>query len=199
MPAVELATSGTQTAVTGLARVTVTDPDTEVRSVDFYLIDKNKRRIGPLTPDRALTGGVYEKDVILDIRESTRVEPEVVLADGSVLKSAHALFGARYEPIDVTQAALASLTVTPSSQHLTISVSLGTAILWKCFARLGQLPTADGTAWTAPSERYLREWDSTELSFSMGIIPGTWHVIAIGYNSAGQPGPRSTVTAQVAP
>ncbi len=160
--------------------------------------------------DRALAGGVYEKDLVLDAKELTRTLAEVVLVDGSVLLSRNTTFGTRFEPIAAAPGALTSIAATPQSSRLDIVATRGTAFIWKCYCRCGGQPTVspDGTTPAAGDpldEQFLRfnesELDPADphLSFSMAAIPGTWNIIALGFNSAGQQGPRRTATVQVNP
>jgi hypothetical protein len=183
--------------------VTITDPATEVQAVGFYVTGRDARRIGPLPADRALAGGVYEKDVLLDARELTRVQAEVVLNDGTVLNAKGTMFGNRFEPIAAPAGALASLVATPQPSRIDVVATRGSAFIWKCYAKIGAVPTVDGTAGGALDERFLRfnetevEGADPHLSFSMAAAPGAWNLIALGLNSAGQPGPRFTSAVQV--
>jgi hypothetical protein len=205
---VQLAVSGSQSDVTAVSRVTVTDPAGEVRSVGFYVTGRNRRRIGPSSASRILAGGVYEKDIVLDASELTRVQAEIVLVDGSVLTSQNTTFGTRFEPISLPSGILTSVAVTPAPSRLDISATRGSAFKWKCFCKKGGQPTIaqNGAAATSTDpldEAFLRfnesEVVSTDpsLSFSMAADPGPWNLIALGYNSAGQQGPRRTATVQV--
>ncbi|HEV7596486.1 MAG TPA: hypothetical protein VGO33_15940 [Gemmatimonadaceae bacterium] len=203
MTQVQLAVSGTQSDVTGVSRVTITDPAAEVRTVGFYLTGRDRRRIGPLAADRAPGGGVYEKDLLLDARELTRVQAEIVLADGTVLNTQPTMFGTRFEPLAAPAGALASLSVTPQPSRLDIAVTRGSAFIWKCYAKNGSVPTVDGIAGSSLDQQFLRfneseiEGADPRLSFSMAAGPGTWNIIALGFNNAGQPGPRFTSAVQV--
>lgn len=195
---VTLATSGSQSDVTGLVRLTVTDPDGEAASVGFYVTTRDKRRIGPVSADRNPSAGVYEKDVLLDARVLTRVEPEVVLRDGTSLRAQGALLGVRFEPLTVGPGRLASANVTTQPRRIEVAVVLGTAVMWKCFARKGTPPTIDGLDTSPPARAYLRfQSDAAALSFSMSVDPGTWKLICVGYNAAGQRGPAIALTAEV--
>lgn len=205
---VQLAVSGTQSDVSAVSRVTVTDPNAAVRSVGFYVTGRNRRRVGPLPADRALAGGVYEKDLVLNDKELTRVQAEVVLLDGSVLASQINTFGTRFEPIAAAPGALTAIAAAPQPSRLDISATRGSAFIWKCYCRLGAQPTLapDGNPGAISDhldERFLRFNESElaptdpHLSFSMAATPGSWNVIALGYNNAGQQGPRRTATVQV--
>lgn len=197
---VTLATSGSQTDVTGLVRLTITDPAAEVASVGFYLTGRDRRRVGPLLPDRNPSAGLYEKDVLLDARVLTRVEPEVILLDGTALPGGAALLGVRFEPLIAGPGKLASASVTPQPSRLDIVVALDTAVMWKCYARKGTPPTTDGLDGSPPARAYLRfQGDASALSFSMSVDPGTWKLVLVGYNGAGQRGPAVTSTVEVAP
>ena len=208
MSQVQLTVSGTQSDVTGIARVTVSDPAAEVRSVSFYVTGRDRRRVGPLAANRALTGGVYEKDLLLDAKELTRVQSEVMLLDGTVLLSQNTTFGTRFEPISAAPGILTSIAVTPQPSRLDIAATRGSAFIWKCYCKQGGQPTIglDGNPGTTSDmldEMFLRfnesELDPADphLSFSMAATPGSWSVIALGFNSAGQQGPRRTATVQV--
>jgi hypothetical protein len=187
---VTLATSGSQADVTGLVRLTVTDPAAEVASVGFYLTGRDKRRTGPLAADRTPSAGEYEKDVLLDARVMTRVEPEVVLMDGTVLRGQSALLGVRFEPISAVSGRLTSVSATPQARRIDVAAVLDNAVIWKCYARKGAAPTADGLDTSPPSAAYLRfQSDASSLAFWMTADPGTWKLITLGYNPAGQPGP----------
>lgn len=205
MTQVALAVSGTQYDVTGTSRVTVTDPAAEVRSVGFYLTGRNRRRVGPLAPDRTLGGGIYEKDILLDSLELSRLQAEVDLVDGTVLLSEPTVFGTRFEPLSVAPGVLGSLAATPGPSRIDVVVTRGTAFIWKCYARLGAFPTVDGTEAGNLDQQFLRfnesevEGNDPPLSFSMSAAAGSWNVIALGFNSAGQPGPRLTSTIGVTP
>lgn len=190
MTQVTLATSGSQADVTGLIQLAVTDPASEVASVGFYLTGRGKRRVGPLPADRNPSAGVYEKDVLLDARVLTRVEPEVVLSDGTAIRGPVALLGVRFEPIGVESGRLDSVSVTGEPRRIDVATALDNAILWKCFARRDVAPTADGLDTSPPASAYLRfQGDAAALSFWMTADPGTWKLMTIGYNAAGQPGP----------
>ena len=210
MTQVQLSVSGTQSDITGVSRVTVTDPASEVRLINFYVAGRNRRRVGPVPADRVLTGGVYEKDLLLDASELTRVQAEAVLTDGSVMLSQYTTFGTRFEPITATPGILTSIGVTPAPSRLDITAVRGSAFIWKCYAKNGGQPTIGldgnpGTTLDTLDETFLRfnEIDieppdpSPHLSFSMAANPGTWNVIAVGFNSAGQQGPRRSATVQV--
>lgn len=208
MSQVQLSVSGTQSDVTAVSRVTVTDPAGEVRSVSFYITGRDRRRVGPLAADRALVGGVYEKDLVLHATELTRAQSEVVLADGTVLTSRNTTFGTRFEPISAAPGVLTSIAVTPQPSRLDVVATRGSAFIWKCYGRQGAQPTIavdgnPGGALDSLDERFLRfnesELDPADahLSFSMAAAPGTWNVIALGFNNAGQQGPRRTATVQV--
>lgn len=190
MTQVALATSGSQSDVTGLIRLTVTDPASEVASVGFHLTGRDKRRVGPLPPDRNPSAGVYEKDVLLDARIMTRIEPEVVLITGTTLRGPAALLGVRFEPLTAASGRLASANVTTQSRRIDVAAALDNAVIWKCYARKGAAPTADGLDSSPPASRYLRfQGDAAALAFWMTAEPGTWKLISVGYNSAGQQGP----------
>lgn len=208
MSQVQLAVSGTQTDVSAVSRVTVTDPAGEVRSVSFYVTGRDLRRAGPLSADRVLTGGVYEKDLVLHATELTRVQAEIVLGDGSVLLSRNTTFGTRFEPISAAPGILTSVVVTPQPSRLDAVATRGSAFIWKCYCRKGAQPTIavdgnPGGALDPLDERFLRfneselEVADPHLSFSMAATPGSWNVIALGFNNAGQQGPRRTATVQV--
>lgn len=198
MTQVTLATSGSQSDVTGLIALTVTDPGAEVTSVGFYLTGRDKRRLGPLPPDRTPSAGVHEKDVLLDPRVLTRVEPEVILLDGTALRGQPALLGLRFEPLAAAPGRLASATVTPNPSNIDVVAALDTAVMWKCYARKGSPPTVDGLDSSAPDRAYLRfQGDAASLSFSMSADPGTWKLITVGYNGAGQRGPAIASTVEV--
>ncbi len=196
MTQVQLSVSGTQSDVTATSRVTVTDPAAEVVSVGFHVTGRGRRRTGPFAADRALPGGVYEKDLLLDAKELTRLQAEIVLLDGAVLTSQNMTFGTRFEPLNVAAGAINSLTVTPQPSRLDIAIVLGSAFIWKCYCRKGAQPTVDGSAGARLDERYLR-FDEAPVAFSMGADAGSWNIVALGYNNAGQPGPRRSATVQV--
>lgn len=200
MSQVSLATSGSQADVTGLVRLTVTDPAAEVASVGFYLTGRDKRRIGPLPADRNPSAGLYEKDVLLDARVLTRVEPEVILQDGTALRAQTALLGVRFEPLAAAPGQLASVSVVPQPRRLDVVAALATAVLWKCYARRGGAPTVDGLDGGIPASRYLRfQGSASSLSFSMSVDPGIWKLVTVGYNGAGQRGPAVAHTVEVLP
>src|SRR4051794_29793228 len=105
-------------------------------------------------------------------------------------------FGTRFEPLNVAAGVLTSIAVTPQPSRLDIAATRGSAAFWKCYCKLGALPTLDGIAASALDESFLRFNESEieapsdpHLNFSMSALPGAWSVIALGYNSAGQPGP----------
>lgn len=198
MTQVALATSGSQSDVTGLIRLTVTDPASEVASVGFHLSGRDRRRIGPLPPDRTPSAGVHEIDVLLDARVMTRVEPEVVLLDGTTLRAPSALLGVRFEPINAVPGRLTLVNVTTQPRRIDVVTALDNAVIWKCYARKGSAPTADGLDSSPPARAYLRfQGDAASLSFSMSVDPGTWKLITAGYNGAGQRGPAITSTVEV--
>ena len=193
-----LATSGSQADVTGLVRLTITDPAAEVASVGFYLTSRDRRRVGPLRADRIVAGGVHEKDVLLDARVLTRVEPEVILRDGTTLRGQTALLGVRFEPRTTGPGKLTSVSVTPQASRIGVAVVLDTAVMWKCYARKGTPPTTDGLDGSPPARLYLRfQGDAASLSFSMSVDPGTWKLVTVGFNGAGQRGPDITHTVEV--
>ena len=196
MTQIQIAAGGSQTDVVGTARITVTDPQSELRSVGFFVTGGDGRRVGPRPADRLLSDGIYEKDVLLDAARSTRVEATAVGADGSVVVSPPMTFGPRFEPLTAAPRALGATSITPSSLSIAVTTSLGSASSWKCFARKGALPTVDGTAATPLDDAWLR-YDEPATSFSMSVDAGTWYVSALGYNSAGQPGPIASATVQV--
>jgi hypothetical protein len=193
---IQIAAGGSQTDVLGTARITVTDPQAEVRSIGFFVTGGDGRRTGPLPADRALTGGIYEKDLILDAARSTRAQAAAVAADGSVVLSTPMTFGSRFEPLTAPAGALGATAFTPSSRSIAVTTSLGSAASWKCFARKGAQPTVDGTTATPLDDAWLR-YDEPATSFTMSADPGTWYVSALGYNSAGQAGPIASATVQV--
>jgi hypothetical protein len=193
---IQLAAGGSQTDVTATARVTVTDPQSELRSLGFFVTGGDGRRIGLLPADRILTGGIYEKDILLDSARSSRVQAAAVSADGSVVISAPMTFGPRFEPFAATPGALGATSITPGARSISVSTSLGTAASWKCFARLGAQPTTDGTSAAPLDDAWLR-YDEPTTSFTMSADPGSWYVTALGYNSAGHPGPLASATVQV--
>jgi hypothetical protein len=86
MSSVQLNAYGVQDEVTGTLVLTVHDPLKEVSSVGFYVTDGAGTRSARLGADRIPSPGVYEKDVLLDLNGETRIEPDVALADGTVLK-----------------------------------------------------------------------------------------------------------------
>jgi hypothetical protein len=196
---VTLATSGSQADVTGLIQLTVTDPASEVASVGFYLTGRDKHRVGPLPADRNPSADTYEKDVLLDARVLTRVEPEVVLSDGTVVRGPVALLGVRFEPLTAGPGRLASVNVTAQASRIDVVTALDSAVIWKCYARKGAPPTIDGLDGSPPARAYLRfQGDAALLSFSMSLDPGTWMLVTVGYNGAGQRGPAITHTVEVA-
>jgi hypothetical protein len=192
---VQLSVTGSKSDVTGLVRLTVTDPNTEVRSVGFYTT-RAGRRIGPLTPQNP-SSGVYEAVVLLDAAHGTRLEYEVVLENGSILQAPAALLGPRFEPLATTPGTFASFAATAATSRIDVSAALGNAVLWKCYARRGARPTVDGEANSPPHDEYLRTVSAESETVAMTASPGTWHVLGLGYNSAGQPGPRHQTTVQV--
>lgn len=195
---VTLATSGSQADVTGLVRLTITDPAAEVASVGFYLTGRDRRRVGPLGSDRIVAGGIHEKDVLLDARVLTRVEPEVILHDGTTLRAQTALLGVRFEPLTTGPGKLASVGVALQPSRIDVTAALDTAVMWKCYARKGAPPTTDGLDGSPPARAYLRfQGDAASLSFSMSVDPGTWKLVTVGYNGAGQRGPAITHSVEV--
>jgi hypothetical protein len=204
----DLVLSGSQSDVTGIARVTVNDPTNQVRSISFYLTGRDRRRVGPLAADRTLSGGVYEKDIVLHSKELTRVQVEAVLEDGTVVLSKNATFGTRFEPIAAAPGILTSIAVTPQPSRIDVVATRGSAFIWKCYAKNGGQPTISPDTNPASisdplDESFLRfnesELDPADphLSFSMAATPGAWNLIALGFNNAGQQGPRRTATVQV--
>ena len=195
---VQLTVTGTQDSTVGTVRLTVSDPNNEVRAVEFITTDSAGAQSRALSADRNPSAGVYEKDVPLLARSFIRVQPQVRLANESILKSVPALFGSRGEPRNVAPGVLASQTVTPSSRKLTVAAPLGSAVEVLTFARRGAWPTIDGAEFGEPSDAYLRFIGGTAgTTFSMAADPGAWHVISLGYNAAGQAGPRKTSITQV--
>lgn len=198
MTQVTLATSGSQADVTGLVQLTITDPAAEVASVGFYLTGRDRRRVGPLGSDRIVAGGIHEKDVLLDARVLTRVEPEVILHDGTTLRGQTALLGVRFEPLTTGPGKLASVSVALQPSRIDVTAVLDTAVMWKCYARKGAPPTTDGLEGSPPARSYLRfQGDAASLSFSMSVDPGTWKLVTVGYNGAGQRGPAITHSVEV--
>lgn len=198
MTQLQLTAGGSQTDVIGTARVTVTDLQSEFGSLGFLVTGADGRGIGPLPADRTLTGGIYEKDLTLDAARTTRIRAAATAADGSLVLSTPMAFGPRFEPISAPVGALGTTSITTAPSAITVSTSLGTAAVWKCFARKGAQPTVDGTASTPLDDAFLR-YDESATSFTMSADPGTWYVTAVGYNSAGQPGPLASATVQVTP
>ena len=191
MSAVQLAVAGSQKGITGTVRLTVTDPNNEVRSVAFVTADSRSVRSELLPPHRTPSAGVYERDVPLLRKSFVRVEPQVELTDDSILKSQPLMFGAQSEPRATAPGTLASLTLTTQPRRLDASAPLNTAISMRCFARRGAWPTVDGLLGGPLADDYLRfEGDPVEgTSFFTAAEPGTWYVLAAGYNEAGQQGP----------
>jgi hypothetical protein len=100
------------------------------------------------------------------------------------------LLGVRFEPLGVVSGRLTSVSATPQAQRIDVAAVLDNAVIWKCYARRGAAPTADGMDTSPPAAAYLRfQGDAAALSFWMTADPGTWKLMTIGYNTAGQPGP----------
>lgn len=194
---VQLQISGAQRALDATASLTVTDPAGQVAAVQFMVSLIGGAPTGPYAADRA-AGGVFEKDVPLDPQRLVRVLPVVMLTDGSQQKAPSAVFGVANEPVGVAPGALASVTVTPGSGLLTVASAIGTATRWRCYARLGHRPTDDDSDRGALTRQYLRfEGDGSTPSFTMRAQPGNWFCTVLGYNAAGQAGPRTLRTVQV--
>ncbi|MBW3630039.1 MAG: tail fiber domain-containing protein [Gemmatimonadetes bacterium] len=87
MSSVQLNVYGTHDDVTGTLVLTVHDPLGEVKpdpdGVKFYVTDGTGTRSAAQNFDRKPSPGVYEKDVRLDEKNETLIEPEVFLKDGS--------------------------------------------------------------------------------------------------------------------
>ena len=199
MSAVQLAVAGRQKGITGTAVLTVTDPNNEVQSVAFVTADNTSVRSEPLPPDRNPSAGVYERDVPLLRNSFMRVEPQVELLDGTIVRAAPLMFGARSEPLDIAPGTLASLTLTTQARRLDVAAPLGSGTSMSCFARRGAWPTRDGLLPSSLADEYLRfEGDAAAgTSFFTAAEPGTWYVVAAAYNSAGQQGPLKSAFAEV--
>lgn len=196
--AVQLDVNGSQEAVIGTVRLTVTDPGNDVASIGFEVTELGSTARGPFGPDRTPSANVFEKDVVLSERRITRVHPLATLHDGTVLRAPTAGFGVRFEPRTAPAGTMASAVVTAIPGALRIDATAGTATRWRCYARLGSWPTADGTPRAALHEDYLRvEATPSETSITMAAAPGRWYVIILGYNGAGQAGPRIARDLQV--
>lgn len=118
--------------------------------------------------------------------------------DGTVLRASQAGFGVRFEPRAAPAGTMASAVVTATPGALRIDATVGSATRWRCYARLGSWPTADGTPRAALHEDYLRvEASPAETSITMAAAPGRWFLIILGYNGAGQAGPRIAREQQV--
>lgn len=198
MSAVQLSAAGTQRGNRGAASLTVTDPNNEVRTVAFVVVDNTSVRSDPLPTHRVPSAGTYEHDVGLLRNSFVRVEPQVELTDGSILRSDALMFGARSEPRNAVPGTLASLTLTTQSRTLEVSAPPDTAVAVDSYARRGSWPTLDALATGVPADEYLRFLgDATQPSFTTAAEPGTWYVIAAGYNAAGQRGPVKSALAEV--
>lgn len=194
----QLALTGVQSDLSAVARIQLTDPNGDVASVAFHVTGRDRRKKGPLAPDRVLSGNVFEKDVILDPTTLTRVDSEAILNDGTVARGNSALLASRFEPTNNAAAALQQLVVTPSALRIDVSATLGAAALWKCYARRGAWPTLN-TVESGPVDPLFQrhEGSASQLSFSTFAKSGTWYVIAVSFNTAGQPGTRRKSFVQV--
>lgn len=75
-----------ETATVGTCVVTVeSDPSARVSEVEFYATDAAGVRTGPHASTSTASAGVYERDITLDPDHNVKLEPFVVLTDGSRL------------------------------------------------------------------------------------------------------------------
>ncbi len=190
--------AGAQRALDATASLTITDPNSEVASVQFMTGPVGAASRGPFAATR-VSGNTFEFDTDLDVQSLTRVTPVVTLNTGQTLKAPSAVFGVELEPIDAPPGTLATATVTPGTRTLTLAVSLGTAARWRCYASRGVSPTDGDMARGSLSRQYLRvESDVSAASLVMSASAGLWNCVVLGYNAAGQAGPRTVVAVQVA-
>lgn len=195
-------TQGTQGTITGTAQVQITDPNSEVASVGFYVTGADGVVRGPFDAD-SHSGDSYQKEVILSAVRSTRVQPVVTLNDGSIIKPQPAMFGVRFEPIGATPGTFTSFAALAVTGGVQVTVARdANATAWRVWAALGRYPTVDNTALGALDPQYLRfdsdsDNDPTATSLTIGAVAGQWQVIAQPYNSAGLPGPSAAATVQV--
>jgi hypothetical protein len=82
----------------------------------------------------------------------------------------------------------------PSSNVIRISSTSDEGVVeWRCWARRGNWPTVNGTSGGVLNDTYLRfvgpSWMS---SLDFRAAPGTWYIVAVGYDYRLSPGPRST-------
>lgn len=198
MSAVQLSVFGIQDSLVGTLRLGMQDPNGEVRSVGFYVTDGSGIESGPHPADRTPVASVYEKDVTLGDANETHVQPVVTLHDGTVLRPRAERFGLRFATRHVPPGTLASTNVTAGTKEVSVSATPETAVVWKGWLRRGGWPTEDGLATGPVADTYLRfEGDPKLTSFSTTAEPGGWYAVLVGYNTAGQPGPRKTASVEV--
>jgi hypothetical protein len=192
---ISLSLTSTSDGIVATARVAVSDPDAVLDHVDFYTtVLPTGPRLGPFASDATTGFGLFEKDVLLDVAAQTKVEAIAVLTDSTFVLATppFVTLGARSSVVPAP--AIRSLTVAPQWWSVNVSVVPGSCYSWKCWIKRDSWPTLDNTASGSLVEDYLRfEGNRDELAFSIPIPGGgpfTWYTVAVGYDSAGNPGPR---------
>jgi hypothetical protein len=196
MSAVTGAVSGCRGDEVGTLALSVSDPEEQVIEVDFYITGSSGLTSGPYPADRMLSFDLYEKDVSLDAAYASLIQPVLRLIDGSEQWTDAESFGVRR----AETGALASSSVTSQGGRVQVSVQMGDAVNWACWAARGRWPTGNGRSGGAVVDSYLRfEGDPTETVFSTdgGVVGAIWYVVAVGLDVLGRPGPRRTASVQV--
>jgi hypothetical protein len=179
--------------IVAIVRVTVTDPQAELTAVEFYTTLTGAQQVGPFAPDRLLSHGVYEYDLLLDAVATTEVAAVLKKADNTLLQTSPATLTLPARSTTPPAPALGALNVVPGWSGIEISVVPAAAFAWKCWMRAGAWPTADGTADGVLLDDYLRfeaHRDTTRFSCPTAIPGVTWYVIAAGFGQSGVMGAR---------
>lgn len=196
MSAVTGAVCGSREGQVGTVVVSVSDPDEQVNEIEFYSTGGSGLQSAPSPPDRVLSFGIYEKDLALDATYESLVQPVLRLLDGSEQWTAAESFG----PSRPETGALASLSANSQGGRVQVSVQMGDAATWACWAARGGWPTGNGRSGGAVLIKYLRfEGDAANTAFSThgGEVGAVWYVVAVGLDALGRPGPRRTASVQV--
>ena len=187
--------SSTSDGIVTTARVTVSDPSAVLDHVDFYTtVLPSGPRLGPFPADASTGFDLFEKDVLLDTVGQTKIEAVAVLTDNSTVLSSPASITAAVRSSSAPAPAIRSLNLSSQWWSVNVSVVPGSCYQWKCWVRRDAWPTSDSSANGALVENYLRfVGNRDELAFTIPIPGGgpfTWYAVAIGYDSAGNAGPR---------
>lgn len=200
MSALKLEVEGIQDVAVGTTRLHVEDPGSKLRSIAFYVTDAAGTRTGPVSPDRSMPRlGIYERDVGLHPDALVRVQAVATLTDGSTLDAEEVAFGQR--GVTPARGTIESLRMPSVRGRVEVGVTLGSATTWKCWGRRGTWPTTDGSPGGHLLDDFLRfEGDPALTWFDTAANAGDeWYAVAVGYNSAGEPGSRMTASVLVAP